>query len=312
MLIRIVLTGVLATAFVGLATAGQEKKDEKKPEEKKKDAPRKGAVAGVVTAQAENWVEVKADGEEKARKYHCFKKDTELLKLVTETKVGSRIRLEWQFGEVYRITKFELLKKPDAEPGKKGDEKKDEPRKGTVTGVVSAKGDNWIEVKADGEEKGRRYVPHWRGGAPAAGGELDKDMLAKMKDTPLNSRVKIDWEFEERARVVKIEVLKKPEQKKDDAPAKETRTGTISGEIKAMKEQGNNVVIEVLAPGEEKARSYFVQYDPKIKGPIPQVLKAVKVAKVGDKVAFDWEATNHGPAIVKFELLKKPEVKKDK
>ena len=95
-------------------------------------------------------------------------------------------------------------------------EKKDEPRKGTVTGVVSAKGDNWIEVKADGEEKGRRYVPHWRGGAPAAGGGLDKDMLARMKDTPLNSRVKIDWEFEERARVVKIEVLKKPDEKKDE------------------------------------------------------------------------------------------------
>jgi hypothetical protein len=189
-------------------------------------------------------------------------------------------------------------------------EKKDEPRKGTVTGVVTAKGDNWIEVKADGEEKARRYVPHWRGGAPADGGGPDKDMVAKIKDTPLKSRVKLDWEFEERARVVKIEVLKKPEPKKDGDPAKEPRTGTISGEIKAMKEQGNNVVIDVLAPGEEKARSYFVQWDAKIKGPLPKVLKLVKAAKVGDRVAFDWEATNHGPAIVKFAVLKKPEEKK--
>src|SRR5688572_31066602 len=102
-----------------------------------------------------------------------------------------------------------------------GQEKKDEPRKGTVTGVVTAKGDNWIEVKADGEEKARRYVPHWRGGAPADGGGPDKDMVAKIKDTPLKSRVKLDWEFEERARVVKIEVLKKPEEKKDGDPAKE-------------------------------------------------------------------------------------------
>jgi hypothetical protein len=189
-------------------------------------------------------------------------------------------------------------------------DKKDEPRKGTVTGLVTAKGDNWIEVKADGEEKARRYVPHWKGGLPKDGGGPDKDMLAKIKDTPLKSRVKLDWEFEERARVVKIEVLKKPEPKKDGDPAKEPRTGTISGEIKAMKEEGKNVVIEVLAPGEEKARSYFVQYDAKIKGPIPELLKLVKAAKVGDRVAFDWEATNHGPAIVKFSVLKKPEQKK--
>jgi hypothetical protein len=35
------------------------------------------------------------------------------------------------------------------------------------------------------------------------------------------------------------------------------------------------------------------------------------VAKVGDKVAFDWEATGHGPAIVKFEVLKKLDRKQD-
>ena len=193
----------------------------------------------------------------------------------------------------------------------KKEEKKDEPRKGTVTGIVSAKGENWIEVKADGEEKGRRYVPHWKGGLPKDGGGPDKDMVAKIKETPLNSRVKLDWEFEERARVVKIEVLKKPEEKKDEPPAKEKRTGTIAGVIQSMEEKNNNVTITVLAPGEEKARSYFVQFDPKIKGPIPEVLKAVKAAKVGDKVAFDWEATNHGPAIVKCDVLKKSEPKKN-
>ena len=82
-----------------------------------------------------------------------------------------------------------------------------------MTGVVTAKGDNWIEVKADGEEKARKYVPHWRGGLPKDGGGPDKDMVAKIKETAVNSRVKLDWEFEERARVVKIEVLKKPEEK---------------------------------------------------------------------------------------------------
>ena len=94
------------------------------------------------------------------------------------------------------------------------EKKKDQPRKGTLTGVVSARGPNWIEVTADGEEKARRYVPHWRGGLPKDGGGLDKEMVAKIQATPLKSRVRLEWEFAERPRVVKLEVLKKPGEKK--------------------------------------------------------------------------------------------------
>lgn len=306
MIARFALAGLLAAAsLLGVTATGQEKKDDKKPDEKKKDEPRKGTVTGVVTAKMENWIEVKADGEDKARKYYYPPKDEAMTKAVGEAAIDARVSLEWVFGERFRVTKLEVLKKG----GK--DDKKDEPRKGTVTGVVSAKADDskWIEVKADGEEKARRYVPHWVGGNPDKGGGPDKDVVAKIKDTPVNARVKLDWEFEERARVVKIEVLKKSDGK--DEKKDEPRSGSISGEVKSTKEQNNNVTIEVLAPGEEKARSYFVQWDQKLKAPMPEVLKAVKAAKVGDKVAFDWEATNHGPAIVKFEVLKKTEPKKD-
>jgi hypothetical protein len=94
--------------------------------------------------------------------------------------------------------------------GRADDAKKspDEGKKGTVTGVVTAKGDNWIEVKADGEEKGRRYVPHWKGGLPKDGGGPDKEMVAKIKAVPAKARVRLEWSFEERPRVEKIEVLK--------------------------------------------------------------------------------------------------------
>jgi hypothetical protein len=92
------------------------------------------------------------------------------------------------------------------------DSKKDVEKKGTVTGVVTAKGPNWIEVKADGEEKARRYVPHWKGGLPKDGGGPDKEMVAKIKETSVKSRVRLEWVFNERPRVVKIEVLKKSKQ----------------------------------------------------------------------------------------------------
>src|SRR5215213_8571051 len=70
----------------------------------------------------------------------------------------------------------------------------------------------------------------------------------------------------------------------------ETRTGTIVGDLKSKhnSKDGKNVIVEVLAPGEEKARAYHVQYDQKAKGPLPHVLKAVREAGVGDRVEFDW------------------------
>ncbi|CAN5436160.1 hypothetical protein BH11PLA2_BH11PLA2_25650 [soil metagenome] len=89
---------------------------------------------------------------------------------------------------------------------------KEEPpkeKKGTVTGVVTAKDEKWIEVKADGEDKARKYVAHWRGGNPKDGGGPDKEMLAKFKEIPLNARVRLEWVFAEHMRVEKIEVLKK-------------------------------------------------------------------------------------------------------
>jgi hypothetical protein len=184
-------------------------------------------------------------------------------------------------------------------------------RKGIVTGIITAKGENWIEVKADGEERARRYVPHWRGGVPREGGGPDKEIVAQIRELPVHSRVKLDWEFNERPRVVKIELLGTSDGSGKQATKDKTRSGTIAGTIRAKKPLGNNVAIEVLAPGEEKARSYFVQFDPKIQGPIPEILKAVRAANVGDKVLFDWVATNHGPAIVKFEVRKQAEEKKD-
>jgi hypothetical protein len=103
------------------------------------------------------------------------------------------------------------------------DEKKDEKtekkdtdwKKGTVVGLLTAKGDNWIEIKADGEEKARKYVPHWRGGLPKDGGGPDKKMLATFKTLKIGSRLRIEWVFEERARVEKIEVLKEPKKEAD-------------------------------------------------------------------------------------------------
>jgi hypothetical protein len=89
------------------------------------------------------------------------------------------------------------------------------------------------------------------------------------------------------------------------------RSGTLTGEIKSQKKTPNakNVIIEVLASGEEKARAYRVLYDAKVKGPIPTVLEAVSAAKVGDRVQLEWVDTGEGLAIKSFEVLKKADKK---
>jgi hypothetical protein len=97
---------------------------------------------------------------------------------------------------------------PAAEAGERGKVKK-----GRTIGLVTAKGANFIEVKADGEERGRKYVPRWVGGMPADGGGFDKAMLKTFLSLKIGSRVQVDWFFDERFRAAKILVLKMPEKK---------------------------------------------------------------------------------------------------
>jgi len=94
------------------------------------------------------------------------------------------------------------------------DDKKEKPEKklGTGTGEVTAKDKNWIEVKADGEEKARRYMPYWRGGNT---GGFDKEILKVFADVKVGSRVRLEWEFDERLRAVKVEVLDTPKKEKN-------------------------------------------------------------------------------------------------
>jgi hypothetical protein len=88
-----------------------------------------------------------------------------------------------------------------------------EGKKGKAIGTLTEKSETFIEVKADGEERARRYVPHWRGGAPEQGGGLDKKVLKTFKDLRVGSRVEVQWEFEERFRVLSVKVLALPKDK---------------------------------------------------------------------------------------------------
>ncbi len=106
-----------------------------------------------------------------------------------------------------------LLAGDSAAQEKKKEKDPQEGKKGKVIGLLTEKGPNFIEVKADGEEKGRRYVPHWVGGMPAQGGGPDKKVLKVISELKVGSRIEVEWEFEERLRVLTVKVLKLPAEK---------------------------------------------------------------------------------------------------
>lgn len=94
----------------------------------------------------------------------------------------------------------------------------------------------------------------------------------------------------------------------DGAQLKKLRTGTTLGELKSVSPAKNkrDKEIEVLAPGEEKARRYTVGAHQK------EVLAAVKTAAVGDRVEIEWFDTVEGLCVEKFRVLKKGAKGKDK
>ena len=78
--------------------------------------------------------------------------------------------------------------------------------KGTMRGRVIEKGEGWVRVKpADGESE--RFMARCIGGMPADGGGLDKSMVETIAAIPVGAEVRIKWVYEERKRVVEIDIV---------------------------------------------------------------------------------------------------------
>jgi hypothetical protein len=93
------------------------------------------------------------------------------------------------------------------------------------------------------------------------------------------------------------------------------RAGVVTGEFKTRKDakNGRSVTLEILAPGEEKARAYLLSYnpkDPKAKGRYLELVALVDAAKIGDRVECGWVNSPPGAEgaffLTSFRVLKKP------
>jgi len=73
--------------------------------------------------------------------------------------------------------------------------------RGTVTGTVTAKGSNWIEVRSP-SGKVNRYIPEWHGGASGGPDRQTVNAIARLKT---GDQVIIDWYVNDHLRISRIQ-----------------------------------------------------------------------------------------------------------
>ncbi len=79
--------------------------------------------------------------------------------------------------------------------------------KGKLDGILSAKGNSWIEVKDD-EGYPHRYLPGWIGGPPNRGGGYDRAILSQFDEIPVGNRVQLTWHWDGHLRVDRLKLLR--------------------------------------------------------------------------------------------------------
>jgi RNA polymerase sigma-70 factor (ECF subfamily) len=245
----------LSFAAVGLAAVGlccltlspgvseEAGKDRPKPEKEHREleAPEvtSGAVRGVVVEKKENRIFVK-DREGHVEGYLPHWRggmpadggglDKEMVAILREIHAGDVVELKWEWEERRRVVALKVVEKArirDGEREKDGehvDAEKPDVTSGTVRGVVVEKKENRIFVK-DREGHVEGYLPHWRGGMPADGGGLDKEMVARLGNFHVGDVVELKWEWEERRRVIAIKMVEKGKGRDGERKEAERRDG---------------------------------------------------------------------------------------
>jgi len=116
-------------------------------------------------------------------------------------KHGSRVEVTWEFEERLRAVEVKVLHAP---PGEKKEADK-EARGGKSVGILVSKGDKFIELRGDGEEKARKYHARWL----AERKDFDPEVLKTFGKLTVGSRLLLEWVSTNHGpQVHRVEVLK--------------------------------------------------------------------------------------------------------
>ena len=159
-----------------------------------------GVIEGILISKDKNSITVLPDGAKEPKRFTPHWRgglpkdggglEKKMLEEIRNLITTNRVRVKWEFEERPRVVEVETLVPKS--------------KKGTIRGTVVAKSKNSIDVKPFDKGPVERYLPHWRGGNPSAGGGLDKKVLQQLDPIKVGQKVTVKWEYEERKRVVNI------------------------------------------------------------------------------------------------------------
>jgi serine/threonine-protein kinase len=158
-----------------------------------------GTAEGIVTDKGPDWIDFKEDGEDVPLRYEPARgpggaHDPQGLKAIQGTTTINRARITWTLDRgPLRFTALEVLKPPQLS--------------GTIVGTITYKQGSCIEIDpASGPPE--RLIPRWIGGLPAQGGGPDPKMVAELAKYGVGDRVKADWTYDDRKRLMGLEAAK--------------------------------------------------------------------------------------------------------
>ena len=158
---------------------------------------------------------------------------------------------------------------------------------GTMEGILSSKGDTWIEVLDDGNYL-HRFIPEWIGQGPANGGSFKPETILLLNDLVVGNRISVRWSMDQHLRLVGAQIL----------PPK-TQGGIFIGYILKT----SNRWIDAQNIDEGKPWRFYLPwvggYPSEGGGYDLQILRDLKNRNPTDPIRFSWKYSGR-PTVVSF------------
>ena len=242
---------------------------------------RAGAVTGILISKGEGWIEVKAEGEEAPKNYTVVwipgatkeggRPDEKMIKLLQKIATNNLVQLMWRDEEGQRKVVAIREVVPPA-------------RTGAMLGVIVGKGDEWIEVKPPKAGYTERYIPRWVGGMPQDGGGFDKDMIRTFGGITVGDKVKLQWMYDERKRVVRIEKFNAPAPEADVGAKEKAPTAEHPAATEKLDKPDKSPKTEKTEKAEPEAKPAAEKKEP---GTLPDGAAGFKGYLIGSIVSLD-------------------------
>jgi hypothetical protein len=140
-----------------------------------------------------------------------------------------------------------------------------------ITGIVTAKTDKDIMVKAEGEGHAERYLLAPPGGKPSA------DVQSALKMVFVTNLVVLQWKGDDQRQLTGIQPLHS-----------KTRFGMTAGTVVATESAEKMPSFDVKPNGRGATERYVPRWDPAAKGWDKRLLQIIAGLNVGDKVKVAW------------------------